>query len=1117
MSNPKHISKLVLAGFFLSFLVFLGTSSFAQEKELRKGMEHYNYQEFADAIPWFKKALKKNKELYSAEKYLANSYRKARILDFAELHYLLVVNSDSVQAEDYLYYGQVLKANGKLAAAKEQFLKFSELAENSFLGNLMIQSIDEIKVWEEEPKEYNINPESKLNSEKSEFGFCLFKDKVYIVSDRGENFYSTEKSAWSGDPFLAIYEADTAYLNNPESDNFRMEKGLINTQFHDGPLSITPQEDRVIISRISNEMRGKDFVNRMKLYEGQYVNGKWKEFKPFPYNSDEYSVGHAVYADSGKSIYFSSDMPGGFGGMDLYKCQWVDNQWSKPKNLGPVINTQQNEVFPYVKDDQLYFSSNGFVGLGGLDIFLSQKQGDSWKAPENMKRPINSNRDDFSIYFVTDSTGFYASNREGGIGKDDIYSFVKTPPQIEVELKAVLEYKGLPVEGIKVSLINELDSIVQVAYTDENGRIQFKDLPYQSNYLIQLQTEDGSDFEGGRLFQLDELNKKVRLLHAGREGLFSFKALPVDEIRLNMESEVDPGTLEEFVFLGKVFKKLPGDVNDRVMVYLLNDEGVVIDSVLTDEFGNFSFEKLDSEENYLIQIAEEDPELNIALVTKEGRIYNLAERTASGKFEIENQLDASQQLKKATNNGFTTLIARLEHQGIPLKYSRVQIFDVDNNLVATVISNENGEFQYNMLEFDNTYFINLPDVEDTIKYHTLAYVLNTEGDPLYLINQLKDGTFQFNALPFDEYKNIQQIEKSFVPNIVKVAGQIYKKLPGDFEDGTMIYVLSEDGEILDSVITDGKGRFVFEKLAADENYTFKIAEGNEAFNLALLDKDNIIIDKAILNGEGNFAYKKLTYQVAQFEQLDLVETHLVEDAYSHQVFGQVYQKLPGDFGDSLKVFIYDEEGNFLGTAYTDMEGKFTFEKLKSDQNYFFKIEHRDEDFQLLTFDEEANIVDKVIKNRFGQFKYAKLDMHHHEILLEEASDHQVMYYDNERIDLTKYTVHYRFDKSNLESSEVEKLDKLVEVLKGKEGIKLEIISHTDTRGPKEYNLYLSQQRTKTVIAYLEQKGIFEDLFVPNYYGELRPIIDCEKYNCNNEDHRLNRRTEFKFIDLEIEN
>ncbi|MEQ8908414.1 MAG: OmpA family protein [Vicingaceae bacterium] len=1093
---------------------FLTLSSLqAQERELKKGIKHYEFQEYDQAINWFKKSLEKDKTSYTAVKLLANSYRKIRQFEKAELYYLLTVNSDSTVAEDHLYYGQVLKANGKLSAAKQQFLTFSEMAESSFLGNIMIQSIDEIKSWAESPKEFNSLPESKLNSAKSEFAPWFFQNWIYITSDRAENFYSSESSAWTGDPFLSIYQADTSILNNPENDDFREVNGLLTTKYHDGPLSINKQEDRIVISRISNEMRGNDFINRMKLYEGQYEKGKWKGFEPLPFNSDEYSVGHAAFADSGKTLYFASDMPGGFGGMDLYQTTRIEGDWSEPKNLGAAINTPLNEVFPYVKENVLYFSSDGYVGYGGLDIFYSKKLESGWQAPENIKAPINSNRDDFSIYFVTDTTGYYASNREGGMGKDDIYSFVKTPPQKRVEVHTILELQGLPVEGVKVSLVDQNDSIVQVSYTDSEGRLTFVDLPYQKDYLIQLESGDGSAFQEGRFFLTDKKGNKLKLLQNIKEGLYTFNALPTEEVQLTVFENADPGgTLGNFVFVGKVYKKLPGEETEPLMVYLLNDEGEIVDSVLTDEFGEFRFKRLNPDEQYLVQLKEDEPEMNLALVSEKGRIYQLAKRQANGKFELNQQIDASKNSAYASNLGYTSVIVRLEHEGTPMAFTKVQIFNSKGELIATVISNENGEFQYNELQFDDVYFMTLPEVSDEVKFKALAYVLDPEGDPLYLINQLRDGRFRFNSLPFDEYTRVQEEKLSFVPNIVKVAGQIYKKLPGDYNQGVTVYILDEEGDIIDSTFTDQRGRFNFEKLRSDETYSFKVKGGAEGFNLAMLDKNNVIIDKATLNENGNFAYKKLTYQVAQFDELELLEADLAEDEYSHEVFGQVYQKLPGDFGDSLKVYIYDEEGNFLGTAFTDKEGKFNFNKLKKDQNYLFKIEHEEEHFQLLTFDENDEVLDKVIKNRFGQFKYQKLDMQHHEILLEEASDHQVIYYDKKRIDLTKYTVHYRFDKSNLEKSEMQKLDELIKVLKGKD-LKVEIISHTDTRGTAEYNRSLSQERTKVVLNYLIENGFQSSQFEANYYGELRPIIDCEKYKCDNDDHRLNRRTEFKFLDF----
>jgi outer membrane protein OmpA-like peptidoglycan-associated protein len=1110
--NIRRVFKAIaiLAVMFL----YSNTSVFSQNKKAIKGVELYKADKYVAAIEHLKKAREENDSSYLIIKNLANCYRKLRQYENAELYYLLTVNSDSSIAEDHLYYGQALKANGKLAAAKDQFQKFSDLNSNDFLGNIMLQSIDEIESWEEQPKEFIINSENNLNSPFSEYGLHFFNNKVLFTSNRDKNENSPESSASDETPFYSIYEFNKSELKTEGEGKVKESSGLINTIYHDGPLTINEQEDRLIITRIDNQMRGRDFVNRRKLYQAENINGKWKKFEPLPFNSDDYSVCHAHLADSGNTLFFASNMPGGIGGYDIYECKWVDNAWTTPINLGLSINTKKNELFPYKKNDVLYFSSDGFPGYGGLDILFSEYN-NTWQAPENLKSPINSSRDDFSIYFITDTSGYYASNRDGGKGDDDLYKFIKTVEAQLVDINGLYEFKGLPMDSVKVMLINEKDSVISIEYTDHNGQFKFVRLPYNHEYLVKIDEEDEDIVKDGRLFLTDEYGNKLQLLNRIKNGDFVLKALPVDEYkRIALMEEQDSDIIGDFRFLGQLYKKLPGDYTQKKMVYLISPDGDIIDSVYSDKNGHFNFEKLNgsSDLGYIVRLKEEDPELNLALENSYGRIYEIIEADGNGLYSLSNSLDASLRKLEAKNKGKTSLLAKIEHRGLPLKLIKVNIYDNAKNYLSTVYTNEAGEFQFNSLDFDEVFLIGLPELDEDILYKSLVYVLDENGDPLYLINQLKDGLYEFKALPFDEYKLIQQEEEAYVPHVIKIAGQIYKKLPGDYNEGIEVYVLDSDGNIIDSVYTDANGKFKFEKLASDKNYTFRLKgeEAVEDFNLALLDAEDRLLEVATINNRGNFTYKKLTYQVAQFEPIEEVDVQIIEDIETHEIMGQVYQKLPGDFQSGMKVFVYDEDGNLLGITETDESGKFHFKKLQKDKNYFFKIEDEDDHFQLVTVDEFDRVIDKTVKNVNGQFKYKSLSLDEHKLLLAEERDHNILDFNYDKISLDDIQIHYRFDSVEVRPIEKPKLNKIIETYKNLDYV-IEVHSYTDNRGSPVYNQYLSKVRTDKVIRYLSRRGFPREKIIGNYSGELNPVVDCETKECDNDDHYLNRRTEFKLI------
>ncbi|MBL4709166.1 MAG: hypothetical protein JKY48_12085, partial [Flavobacteriales bacterium] len=595
----------------LIFILLFAFPSQAQviDKRTERAIKKFEHREYLSAIQQFKKLYTEDPKAYLPIKYIANSYRKINEYDKAELYYNLVVNSVNVEAEDHLNYGQTLRANGKLAAAKEQFEKFAAKSQNRMLANLLIQSFDAVESWENEPKNFISKREEGLNTEQSEYGFLAFKNKYYITSNREKNFNSPESFSWDGSSFMSIYEIDTAEIGT-EGAEFSSVSGRLNTDYHDGPMTINKAENKAVVMRIDNQLRGKGFINKMKLYEGVYEGGKWRSFKQLPFNSNDYSSGHPSYGESDDVLYFMSDREGGFGGMDLYKSIRVNGEWRMPENLGATINTAKNESFPYYKEGRLFYASNGFSGYGGYDIFVSEFNEGAWQSPKNLKSPINSTRDDFGIYFLTDSTGYYSSNRAGGAGEDDIYSFYYSTKILSVGITGLFEYKSLPVEGTKILLVDKNDSIIAISYTDKEGRFKFSSLPYDQSVLLRVETEDQELIEDGRLFLTDEEGSKIKLIERLKNGDFTFKALPAEEIKqLALEELEDSNLINPYSFEGKIFKKLPGDYEHEVMVYLVDDEGQIVDSMLTDASGNFNFKKLGLEEgkNYFVKIAEDDP------------------------------------------------------------------------------------------------------------------------------------------------------------------------------------------------------------------------------------------------------------------------------------------------------------------------------------------------------------------------------------------------------------------------------------------------------------------------------------------------------------------------------
>ncbi|HEY0896592.1 MAG TPA: OmpA family protein, partial [Sphingobacteriaceae bacterium] len=273
---------------------------------------------------------------------------------------------------------------------------------------------------------------------------------------------------------------------------------------HNGPAVFTASSDTVFFTRAdrSTAERSKGVtISRKSVYYSVRSNGKWSEPEKLPFNaSGSYSVQHPALSPDGRILYFASDMPGGMGGMDLYaSMKQTDGTWGAPVNCGANVNSEQDDVFPYVrKDGHLFFASKGHIGMGGLDLFTATGAFNDFTPAENLKSPINSTRDDFGVLYLDEFSGYVSSNRNGGKGLDDIYRFTITPPAesperlartfFAVDGQVTDKASGAPFPGIRVILVNKQTGAEQSGRSDENGRFRF-DLEPEMDYLIRGDNE----------------------------------------------------------------------------------------------------------------------------------------------------------------------------------------------------------------------------------------------------------------------------------------------------------------------------------------------------------------------------------------------------------------------------------------------------------------------------------------------------------------------------------------------------------------------------------------------------------------------------------------------------
>ncbi|OWY19840.1 hypothetical protein C7N43_29885 [Sphingobacteriales bacterium UPWRP_1] len=405
---------------FTLFLLAANCSSIFAQNLMKQANEYFERYEYTNAADLYQQILKKDKNNAEALEKIAECYRLTSSYHKAEGAYKKAVKYNPDKPVLQFRYGQALMANRKYEEAAAVFKKYSELVPYDSRGWQFTQSCQNIKKLQLDSGQYNITL-LPFNSKGSDFSPSFFNDGLVFASSRNLSAFE-QKDGWTGEAFLDLYYTE------PQAEGWTepvVLPGKTNTPAHEGPATFNKFGTLMYFTRSATkgESKKSGTVN-LKLYQAKWVNGKWTDVDELPFNSNDYSVGHPALSPDGKTLYFTSDMPNGYGGKDLYKSEYKNGQWTEPQNLGRSINTEGDEMFPTVQSDgTLYFSSDGQGGVGGLDIFVAVNQNGAWIV-DNAGYPINSSMDDFGLILRPDKQqGYFSSNRPGS-RKDDVYQVV---------------------------------------------------------------------------------------------------------------------------------------------------------------------------------------------------------------------------------------------------------------------------------------------------------------------------------------------------------------------------------------------------------------------------------------------------------------------------------------------------------------------------------------------------------------------------------------------------------------------------------------------------------------------------------------------------------------------
>ena len=471
----------------LPLFVFACLATFGQKTDKEFGDKYFDKFDYAVAMESYLMAYEGNTQDAEVTRKIGLCLRKLGSIDESAEWFKRTLDMDDSNTLDMLHYAEALKSKEDYSKAVFWYSRYamanpydqrtqSHIRDPKYFHDLKADSL-----------KYFLK-KLDINTEKPSFGVSAFEGG-YLFSTSGVKTYGNTIDDL---PYLDIY-----MCQKNEADEFVEAmplKGKINSKYHDGPAYYDPNSQTIFVTR-NNVKNGRPVYDangsvNLKVYAAKEANGKWNEISELPFNSNEYSTGHPSLNADGTKMYFVSNMPGGFGGTDIYVTEKTPNGWGEPFNCGPEVNSEGNEMFPFVSQEgKLYFSSDGHAGLGGLDIFHCVPVGENFLRAENLGFPINSAHDDFGVMYEDDKqSGYFSSNRDGK-GRDDLFFF------------STLEYMKQIFAGTIESDLPQNQLIGEELTVFVSNRGEYLSTTIQEDLSFQVEVESGDELEfflGGR-------------------------------------------------------------------------------------------------------------------------------------------------------------------------------------------------------------------------------------------------------------------------------------------------------------------------------------------------------------------------------------------------------------------------------------------------------------------------------------------------------------------------------------------------------------------------------------------------------------------------------------------
>jgi hypothetical protein len=764
--------------------------------------------------------------------------------------------------EDALYYlGQAYHYTYQFDEAIAQFNKFREI-----VGKWNLNLVKDIDHWIEVSKNAKELTSKPVDCTITNLGDSVnseFADYSPVISADESMLAFTSRRMGTGGPDNKTiddsYFEDIWVCSRSEYGTWRKAKGIsriINTDGNEATIGLSADGQQLYVYRDDNG-DGNIYISKL---DGDFWNAPYK-MDASNVNSTKWEPSACISAD-GNTLYFVSNRSGGFGGRDIYQCHRLPNRsWSEPENLGPTINTPYDEDAPFIHPDGVtfFFSSTGHNSMGGFDIYYSTKVANNvWTKPVNMGYPINTTDDD--IYFVTSSDGrraYYASFRPEGKGEKDIYMVSMPKPFVKSVAILVGWLKNrdgsfIPQNSL-VTVTSSKGAVTSSKPNEASGKFIQSLFPGQE-YEISIETNGNKVFYDKFFLPMDS-----SYLNLGR-GFFKRTIYLGDTTRLFSMNKVSDTTsrTNSSEMEGRILlSENPNDPAQNLSIQLLNPQGNIIASTITDSKGNFKFPEIPSGQKYIIKVDENDPltatHNKFYLANNEGKV--IMPSAQEGRFFLFKNLrpDINDLSKLELNDNtiaYTAMMGKLfgNDGKKALPNAKLKLEDASGKVLLEETTDRSGNFAFEKIPSDKSYSISINEKDQALKNNSKIYLANQKDEIIKKVEKMADY-FIFRNLPADLNK-LSAIDMTDSSHLIAMKGKILKSNnPSDGIPGLEISLLDNKGKLIQKTKTDNAGAFRSEKISTESNYSIKLDE-----------KDSLLasVDKVYLANEADKVVKAVS-------------------------------------------------------------------------------------------------------------------------------------------------------------------------------------------------------------------------------------------------------------------